>query len=172
MCRSVKRSGVLPFTKHACQYTIDSVKGQAQKPFTSLYKALQRETYRVDANKQDSRQPDKAIKADADKIPLDLLPFAALNEVGKVLGFGAKKYAAHNWRAGLSWSRLIAAGLRHLFAFAAGENNDPETGLCHLAHAVCCLLFLLEYVVKGGGTDDRYKKDHFYLPGRSQLDAR
>jgi hypothetical protein len=100
---------------------------------------------------------EQGIKADAEKTMLALLPFEALEEVGKVMTFGAKKYAAHNWRGGFLYSRLISAGLRHFFSFIKGEDNDPETGLSHLAHAICCLLFLLTQVLKGTGTDDRYR---------------
>lgn len=98
------------------------------------------------------------VKADAGKLPMELLPFLALDEVAAVLQFGAKKYAAHNWRKGLHWSRLLGAAIRHLFLWGAGQQDtDAETGLSHLAHAACCVLFLLEYEKTGGGTDDRWK---------------
>lgn len=99
------------------------------------------------------------VKHDIGKNPLDLLPFGALEDVGRVLEFGAKKYSAWNWSKGMVYSRLIAASLRHIFAFAKGENNDPETGISHIAHALCCLLFLQEYINRGGDFtkfDDRY----------------
>lgn len=101
----------------------------------------------------------EAVKHDDGKYALDLLPYGALMQVGSVLRFGAQKYAAHNWRngGGLSWSRLLAAALRHLFAWGRGEDYDPETGYNHLAHAACCVLFLLDYTIEGGGTDDRWK---------------
>jgi hypothetical protein len=95
-------------------------------------------------------------KNDADKPRLALLPFEALVEVSKVLSFGANKYEVHNWRKGFKWTRLIDAALRHVFAWVVGEDKDPETGLSHLAHAVCGLLFLLTYELRGGGVDDRY----------------
>lgn len=88
------------------------------------------------------------VKHDIGKEPLDLLPFAALTEVAKVLDFGAKKYAAYNWAKGMSWARLIAATLRHIFAFMRGEDKDKETGLSHIAHALCCLLFLMAFIVE------------------------
>jgi hypothetical protein len=97
-------------------------------------------------------------KDDAAKNRLDLLPFAALEEVGKVLTHGAGKYAPDNWRKGMAWRRLIAAALRHIFAFARGEDRDPETGLSHLAHATCCLTFLLTYQLERLGQDDRAKE--------------
>lgn len=98
----------------------------------------------------------KAIKHDDEKIRLELLSFTFLDEVGKVMTFGAKKYASHNWRNGFQWSRLIGAAMRHLFAFARGEDLDPETGLSHLAHLGCCVMFLFEHYKRKLGTDDRY----------------
>lgn len=98
-----------------------------------------------------------ATKHDSGKLPLELLPFEALEEVGKVLKFGAEKYDAHNWRKGFIWSRLIGAALRHVFSFAKGEDKDPETGLSHLAHACCCILFLLSFTLTNNGNDDRVK---------------
>lgn len=100
-----------------------------------------------------------ATKQDKEKVQMELLDPLALIEIAKVLTFGAKKYEAHNWRKGLMWSRLIGAALRHLFSFASGENLDPETGLSHIAHASCCLMFLLNYTVTKPELDDRYKKE-------------
>lgn len=96
-------------------------------------------------------------KYDADKTRLELLPFSALEEVGKVMTFGAKKYGDYNWAAGMAWGRLIGAAFRHLFKYATGEDKDEETGLPHLAHASCCVLFLLEYSLHNRGEDDRFK---------------
>ncbi len=88
------------------------------------------------------------VKYDAGKVPLDLLPMDALVEVGEILKFGAEKYAPYNWARGMLYSRLIAACMRHVFSFNKGEDNDPETGRSHIAHALCCLLFLMEYETK------------------------
>jgi len=96
-------------------------------------------------------------KHDQEKPRTDLLPTAPLFAIAEVLGFGAKKYAAHNWRGGIEYSRLIGAAMRHLLAFNDGEDTDPESGLSHLAHLGCCVLFLLEQEAKGTGLDDRYK---------------
>ncbi len=99
----------------------------------------------------------QGIKLDSGKPPMGLLPMAALRSVSEVLAFGARKYGAHNWRRGLLWSRLYDAALRHLSAWIEGEDKDTETGLSHLAHASCCLLFLLSYELTGTGLDDRWK---------------
>ena len=98
-----------------------------------------------------------ALKFDQDKLPLHLLSTEAMNQTAAVLAFGAEKYAAHNWRKGFAWSRPLAAAMRHITAFNAGEDKDPESGLSHLAHAACCIMFLLEFEKTHKELDDRYK---------------
>ena len=95
-------------------------------------------------------------KHDSGKVRLELLSIDALNQIAKVLTFGALKYDDHNWRGGFDWSRLYGAALRHITSHMNGENVDPESGLSHLAHAGCCLMFLLEHEVRGLGKDDRF----------------
>lgn len=97
------------------------------------------------------------IKYDDGKVPLFLLPTEALREVARVLEFGMRKYDAWNWKKGMDWSRLSGAALRHLFSWLEGKDIDKETGLNHLAHAACCVLFLLTYQLLGIGKDDRWK---------------
>lgn len=97
------------------------------------------------------------LKADAEKVRYELLPSHALHQVAQVFTFGAKKYADENYLKGAAWRRYLGAGLRHLHAFARGEDNDAETGLSHLAHLCCCALMLLELQRVGTGTDDRVK---------------
>ena len=100
-----------------------------------------------------------ALKFDADKLPLHLLSTEAMNQTAAVLKFGAQKYAEHNWRKGFAWSRPLAAAMRHITAFNNGEDRDPESGLSHLAHAACCIMFLLEFEKTHPHLDDRYKPD-------------
>lgn len=103
-----------------------------------------------------STPPAGGQKLDAGKPPLDLLDRVALEEIARVLDFGRRKYAAHNWRKGIALSRLLAACLRHVFAFIDGESKDPESGLSHLAHAACCLMFALRLHRDRPDLDDRY----------------
>lgn len=98
---------------------------------------------------------DEGRKDDSAKIRWDLLPPDAVEDIVKVLMFGAVKYGDYNWAKGMSWSRLFAACLRHLWAWWRGEENDPESGLSHLSHAGCCVLFLLSYNKLKLGKDDR-----------------
>ena len=97
----------------------------------------------------------KFVKDDNTKTRYDLLPPELLEETAKVLTFGAQKYSVHNWAQGASWSRYFSAMMRHMWAWWRGEDNDPETGFSHLAHAACCLSFLIAYQRRGLGEDDR-----------------
>ena len=99
-----------------------------------------------------------ANKYDNGKPPLGLIPRRALEEEARVLNFGRRKYGPWNWVRGMEWSRLIDAGLRHIAAFADGENVDQESGLSHLAHARACLGFLLDYEREHPELDDRRKR--------------
>ena len=83
-------------------------------------------------------------KADKGKVTFELIPVDLLWEVNLVLQHGAKKYGVLNWQKqeGFRFSRCYNALLRHMFAWWRGQDLDPETGLSHLAHAMCNLLFL------------------------------
>lgn len=83
-------------------------------------------------------------KHDHAKPRFSLIPHDALWQVVAVLEFGAGKYGAGNWRGVTNaHERYFNAAHRHLNAWWQGENVDDESGLPHLAHAVCCLLFLM-----------------------------
>jgi len=97
------------------------------------------------------------IKHDQEKVNMALLSPIALEKIAQVMTFGAKKYSANNWRGGFAWTRPAAAALRHIYAWLGGEDKDPETGISHLAHASCCLMFLLEFETTRPDLDDRYK---------------
>lgn len=114
------------------------------------------------ANKEDngklveSTQLAQGLKFDQDKPRMDLLDAYAMEQLALVLTYGAKKYAPNNWRKGISFSRLIAAMLRHTFLFMLGKDNDEETGLCHMAHAMCCAMFLVWMAKHKRSYDDRW----------------
>lgn len=83
------------------------------------------------------------IKYDNDKPQYRLIPPKAENEFVKVLTFGAKKYAPDNWKK-IDKERYIDALGRHFNAYRRGETHDPESGLHHLAHVMCCAAFIVE----------------------------
>ena len=78
-------------------------------------------------------------KHDQGKQPISFIPSEYIEGTAAVFGFGAKKYAAHNYRQGIAHSRLVDAALRHLLAILRGEQLDPESGLPHIYHASCSL---------------------------------
>lgn len=92
---------------------------------------------------------EEGLKYDSGKLEYGLLPPLALKATVDVLTFGANKYKRDNWKYGDdSKRRYFDALQRHLWAWKEGEEIDPESGKHHLAHAMCCLMFLYEHDVK------------------------
>ena len=84
-------------------------------------------------------------KDDAEKLRMDLLPPIAIQELARVLTYGARKYLPNGWRSvDDADKRYTAALLRHLMAAMRGERIDPESGLTHLSHVLCNAVFLVE----------------------------
>jgi hypothetical protein len=82
-------------------------------------------------------------KYDNGKLRWDLLPLGPVEEVVEILTYGAEKYGPNNWQMVEDWEdRYFAALMRHLVAWRKGERDDKESGLPHLAHALCNLTFL------------------------------
>lgn len=83
-------------------------------------------------------------KFDGGKLQYGLLPVLALEQVVKVLTYGAEKYEPDNWkRVPDGHRRYFDAAQRHIWEYKAGEMVDSESGVNHLAHAICCLMFML-----------------------------
>lgn len=86
----------------------------------------------------------EARKDDQGKQRWDLMPFRPLGWIADVVTYGAKKYGPNQWQKLHNGSdRYFAALMRHLSAWRTGETHDEESGLHHLAHAGCCIVFLL-----------------------------
>ena len=94
------------------------------------------------------------VKYDQEKLRWDLLPMGPIKEVIKVLMYGVNKYAVNNWqKVALDKggdTRYYNAAMRHIDAwFSEEEKNDTESRYHHLAHAICCLLYLLWFDMEG-----------------------
>lgn len=99
-------------------------------------------------------------KFDGAKARYDLIPPNALDLVARVLEFGARKYAPENWRkVPDARRRYFAAVQRHLWAWWRGQANDSESGLPHIAHALCCAFFILELETEQRDHDAPKKED-------------
>lgn len=94
------------------------------------------------------------IKHDDGKVRLSLVPQQGIEAVARVRMYGVTKYTDPNSWKGVSPERYLDACLRHIGAHIKGEECDPESGLPHLDHAACNLLFIAalserERAVKG-----------------------
>jgi hypothetical protein len=91
-------------------------------------------------------------KLDSNKPDLDLVlgDFAkALQEVGKIGTFGAKKYTEHGWLSVSNGQRRYSSAMwRHIFQYKEGDELDNESGFSHLAHAAWNALAVLELYLR------------------------
>ena len=94
------------------------------------------------------------------KADFSLIPLSTLEDEAKVWSYGAKKYKAHNWMKGMPWSVPYACAMRHLSAWQAGEDIDPESGQPHLAHVMCNIRMLTLYSKTYLEGDDRPPKEY------------
>lgn len=124
-------------------------------------RAIQRPTMWKDVDEMKKAHVGKVsqggMKFDNEKPRMDLVDPEFIEGLAEVLTFGARKYAAHNWRSGIAFSRLIAAAYRHLGAINKGEDIDPESGKPHSYHLGCCVQFLSWMMKHRPDLDDRYK---------------
>ncbi len=95
-------------------------------------------------------------KSDNGKSPCTLIPKDAVWGMADAFAFGAKKYGRHNFRNGIAYSRLADACMRHLTAYMESENNDPESGLSHIDHALASLAMLKFMSTHKPEMDDRW----------------
>lgn len=92
------------------------------------------------------------FKQDQGKLRWSLLPKGVISSILKVLEFGAAKYSVDNWQHVEDHERrYYDAAMRHIEAWRLKETNDPESKLPHLAHAVCCLCFLMWFDGRSNG---------------------
>ena len=113
----------------------------------------------VSKNLKDMSVPQaaRAMRFDADKLRLDLIPPEFLIELARVYSMGAMKYDDDNWRKGMPWRKCVRPVWSHLIKWLSGQTIDSETGCHHLAMVAwnCATLFM--YQLHKLGTDDRYK---------------
>lgn len=93
-------------------------------------------------------------KHDQKKPKWHLLPLLVIQKVVEVLTFGAIKYSENNWKSIDDYfNRYLSATLRHITARQNGEILDEESKLPHLAHAICCLIFIMWFDMKEDDND-------------------
>lgn len=105
-----------------------------------------------------SSEPGTAARFNDAKPDFSLIPLCTMVDEAKVWEYGRRKYAAWNWAKGMPWSVPFACLMRHMAAWQRGEEADPESGLPHLAHAMCNLRMLTLYAQTYPAGDDRPKE--------------
>lgn len=95
-------------------------------------------------------------KYDQAKPDMTHIPIEAMYAMGEAFTYGAKKYAADNYREGLLVRRQIAAALRHIYQFLDEGNIDQESGCKHIGSALASLAMAAYTVEKKPEFDDRY----------------
>jgi hypothetical protein len=105
-----------------------------------------------------SNEKGSGARYNGGKPDFSLLPMNTLEDEVRVWMYGAQKYASWNWAKGMPWSVPFACLMRHMAAWQRGEENDPESGLPHLAHAMCNLRMLTLYAKTYQEGDDRPKE--------------
>ena len=106
-----------------------------------------------------SNEKGSGARYNAGKPDFSLIPLSTLEDEARVWGYGKNKYVAWNWAKGMPWSVPLACALRHLAAWQSGEDIDAESGLPHLAHAMCNLRMLTLFSKTYTEGDDRPPKE-------------
>jgi hypothetical protein len=105
-----------------------------------------------------SKEKGSGARFNGGKPDFSLIPLVTLEDEARVWMYGKNKYNAWNWAKGMDWSIPLACVMRHLAAWQRGEENDIESGLPHLAHAMCNLRMLTLYSKTYPEGDDRPKE--------------
>ena len=90
------------------------------------------------------------------KAPISTVSGAVLAEIGLGMMEGALKYGRHNYRvSGVRASVYRDAAFRHLNKWWEGEDDDPDSGVNHIAKALACLTVLRDAMHFNKWVDDR-----------------
>jgi hypothetical protein len=99
-------------------------------------------------------------RANNGKVRLSLFPMHLVAGATRVLMWGATKYAEWNWAKGGRWSTAFDCMMRHMFKYwFFREELDEESGMHHLDHALCNLMFLIHFKDTYKEGDDRPPTD-------------
>lgn len=106
------------------------------------------------------RQVAAAMTGKREKLPLELIPFEALEDVVPAYQVGVGKYGRNSWREGMPYSVCASALLRHFSKWQRGEDHDPD-GQHHVAAIAFYALAILQYERDGRtDLDDRYRRNN------------
>lgn len=105
-------------------------------------------------HKFDANIPASVTEDGKQKAPLTWLPAKVIESVAGVVGWATQKYEAHSWKTKpTTQAKRVASASRHINKWLQGIDLDDESGLHHLDHAICQLMFAKEYVHMGVDDD-------------------
>lgn len=105
---------------------------------------------------EDMKPSNPKDAAATNRLDLSLFPATAKAYGALAMVEGDQKYGGYNYRvSGVRASIYYAAANRHFDKWYNGEENDPKTGIPHLANAIACLAVLIDGIEVGNWTDDR-----------------
>ena len=91
------------------------------------------------------------------KVPtLSVIPSPGLIHCGRAMKNGSEKYGRFNWREHPVLATVyLDAAMRHLMAWADGEEDAADSGVHHLGHVMACCAILLDAQEAENLIDDR-----------------
>ena len=98
---------------------------------------------------------EQALRYNKGKLKWSLVDWKSLEPMVRVLEMGAEKYAPYNWTKGMPVTEVSESLLRHMFAYLDGEDTDPESGIEHLGHVMCIVMFLIHIMREKPEFDNR-----------------
>lgn len=106
----------------------------------------------IEDESEDDGSEEVALRYNEGKARFELIDPEFEKGVALVLTFGAEKYGDENWKksAGTDKHYEFVSGChgslrRHLAAIRDGEHLDPESGLPHIDHVACNVMFIRYY---------------------------
>jgi hypothetical protein len=90
------------------------------------------------------------------RLDMSLFPSTAAAYGALAFTEGDQKYGGYNWRKAHAKASVYKAALeRHMSKWFDGEEEDPATGVPHLANAIACIAVLIDAKECGTLVDDR-----------------
>lgn len=92
------------------------------------------------------KNAEKDLKYDQGKLLMSLVEPEYIEDVARVLTYGAEKYEPNSWQSVRDAERRYKdALLRHTMEYLKGVEVDEESGLTHLSHMATNIMFLSHF---------------------------
>lgn len=133
------------FTKNK-KYTIEDIKGDLYVIYDDLGKECETHISYINTNFTLCKTINQDFKYDSGKLLVNLVDPNYIEDIAKVLTYGAEKYQPNSWQnLANAEDRYKNALLRHTLAYLKGELIDEESELTHLSHMATNIMFLSHF---------------------------